>query len=107
MSECVLVKSNDVQKVNQLETNVANINSKLNRWATVDVPKFGSATSQTITVQGMTANDHPIASIIITSNVAKYYDIWSHIYRITSGNNSVTFYSDAATTDKCTVGIKW
>ena len=109
MSECVLVKSNDVQKVNTLESNINTINSKLNRWAQVTVPKFGSATSQDVTVSGMTANDHPVASIIITSSgsVASNYEIWSHIYRITSGANKVTFYSDAATSAACTVGIKW
>lgn len=56
--------------------------------------------SQAVTVTGITANDNPIADIVLTGTYEADMQMeadWANIYRIVTSTNTVTFYSHAKT----------
>lgn len=74
--------------------------------ATLDTTWSGSAApySQTITVNGITSTDTPIVDVVMSGTYTtdqSRLEQWGYVYRITTGENSITVYA----TDKPTVEL--
>lgn len=68
----------------------------------------GAPYSQTISITGMLASDHPVVDVVLSdvySTAQTQIDEWGKIYRVVSGENSLTVYADAATTEAIDIQI--
>ena len=69
----------------------------------------GAPYSQTITgITGILASDHPVVDVVLSdvySTAQTQIDEWGKIYRVVSGENSLTVYADAATTEAIDIQI--
>ena len=80
--------------------------------ATIGTSWSGSAApyTQTITVNGITANDTPVIDVDLSSieytNKDDVIEAYSKVYRITTAANSITVYADEATTTNIPIQIK-
>ena len=77
-------------------------------YTTCTLPMFTAAGSTAVTVSGVTASSNPVLDVYIdtSSNVSAYVEAWSHIYRADTSANTITFYSDAATSTALTIMVK-
>ena len=89
-------------------TNTTITASAATKYTTCTLPVFTAAGSKAVTVSGVTANSNPVLDVYIdtATNVAAYTEAWSHIYRADTSANTITFYSDAATSTQLTVMVK-
>ena len=89
-------------------TNTTITASAATKYTTCTLPVFTAAGSKAVTVSGVTANSNPVVDVYIdtAANVATYTEAWSHIYRADTSANTITFYSDAATSTALTVMVK-
>ena len=89
-------------------TNTTITASAATKYTTCTLPVFTAAGSKAVTVSGVTANSNPVLDVYIdtAANVAAYTEAWSHIYRADTSANTITFYSDAATSTALTVMVK-
>lgn len=78
------------------------------KFTTCTLPIFSAAGSKAVTVTGVSADSNPILDVYISSasDVATMTEAWSHIYRADTSANTITFYSDAATSVALTVMVK-
>lgn len=79
--------------------------------ATVGTGWTGSAApyTQTVTVNGITADDKPIIDIVPSDNYAaaqQQLDAWAEVYRITTAANSITVYSHSASNVSIPIQIR-
>ena len=80
--------------------------------ASITTTWTGSAApyTQTITVSGILATDTPIIDVDLSSityeNKASVVEAYANIYRITTAADSITVYSDAATTVSIPIQLK-
>ncbi len=77
-------------------------------FTTCTLPIFTAAGTKTVEVLGMTSSSHPTLDVYIADaeEVDSCRDAWSHIYRVISGTDQLTFYSDDATERSITVLVK-
>lgn len=89
--------------------NVEGLNEKLSgTYTTCTLPEFSGAGNKAIEVSGVTANSTPILDVITSTTAdtaATQLEAWSHIYAATTAENTITFYSDGATSE-ITVAVK-
>ena len=89
-------------------TNTTITAAAVTRYTTCTLPVFTAAGSKAVTVSGVTANSNPVLDVYIdtVANISLYTEAWSHIYRADTSANTITFYSDSATSTALTVMVK-
>lgn len=78
------------------------------KYTTCTLPAFTAAGNKAVTVSGVTANSTPILDVVTSTTAATaetQIEAWSHIYAATTSANTITFYSNAATSE-ITVSVK-
>ena len=77
-------------------------------FTTCTLPTFSAAGSKTIECVGVTSDSHPTLDVYIdaAANVDACRDAWSHIYKVISGNGTLIFYSNDATSTALTILVK-
>ncbi len=77
-------------------------------FTTCTLPIFTAAGSKEVECIGVTTSSHPTLDVYIdaAANVDAMRDAWSHIYKVISGTNKLTFYSDKETSTAITVLVK-
>lgn len=78
------------------------------KYTTCTLPIFTAAGSKAVTVSGVTASSNPVLDVYIdtVANISSYTEAWSHIYKADTSADTITFYSDAATSTALTVMVK-
>lgn len=100
-----VITVNDTGHITDISTSTVNSSTK---FTTCTLPIFSAAGSQAVTVSGVTANSHPVLDVYIdtAAHATAYTEAWSHIYKADTSANTITFYSDAATSTALTVMVK-
>lgn len=101
---------NDLVSSSELDPNAIYMTpaSAEGKFTTCTLPIFSTAGSQAVTVSGVTANSNPVLDVYIASasDVSTMTEAWSHIYRADTSADTITFYSDDATSTALTVMVK-
>lgn len=81
-------------------------------YLTCELPAFTNletSASATVSVSGITADDHPVLDVITSTDATvaeTQISDWSKIYAATTGNGTITFYANDITSQALNISIK-
>jgi len=105
MASCELVKIPKLKTINDVSLfGIGNIEIKGGgsasvQYATCVLDAFQSATYKDVAIEGITENSTPVLDIIVDDqdNINRIYKSWSCIYKATTHDGYIRFYSSSAT----------